>query len=389
MQVSLPLLAFKNLWRSPLRTVLTLAGVAVAVLAFVFLRTALQAWYAGVDASAQDRLAMRNKVSITLPMPVNYFNKVKDGVPGVSAVTYANWFGGVDPAHEREFFANFAIDTDTYFQVYDELTFGPGELEAWRQDRTGAIVGSALAKKRGWKVGDRITIRGTIYPGDYDFTIRAIYDTTRKSFDKSTVFFHWSYFNERVPVVIKDKIGFIGIRVNDPTRGPEVSRAVDALFQGSDAETLTESERAFNMSFLSMLSAVITALDVVSVVIMIIMGMILANTISMGVRERTHEYGVMRAIGFRPRQVAVLVAGEGALLGLVGGLLGLVIALPVVNGFGKFVEAEFGNFFPYFAVPPPTVGAALGLSLLVGLGAALLPALAASRLRVVEALRRL
>ncbi len=381
-------LALKNVRRNPFRTILTVLGVMVAVLAFVFLRTALASWFSGVDAAAQDRLATRHKVAIVMPLPIRYFEKIKSDVPGVTAVTYANWFGGVDPTDEHDFFANFAVDPESYFDVYDDIVLSKEQLAAFEADRTGCVIGSAIAKRKGWKLGDRINLRGTIYPGDYKFTVRGIYGTKTNVIDKSTVFFSWKYFNEVVPATVKDGVSFFGIRVADPGKGPEVSAAIDKMFEGGDAETLTESERAFNMSFLSMSSAIVAALELVSIVILVIMGLILANTIAMSVRERTHEYGVMRAVGFKPHHVATLVATEGALLGLLGGALGLGFALPVVNGFGDFVEENLGSFFPYFRISPVLAMVALALAIAVGLVAATVPALLAARLRVVDALRR-
>lgn len=385
----LPLLAAKGLLRNLFRSMLTLLGVAIAILAFTFLRTTIEAWNAGVEASAQDRLATRHKVSITLPMPRAYFEKVKDRVSGITSVTYANWVGAVDPKDERSFFANFAVDAETYFETYDEVVIAPAQLTEWRSDPTGCIVGEVLAAQKGWKIGDRITLRGTIYPGDLQLTVRGTYGTKRKTFDKSTLFFHWKYLNELADTSRKDQIGFLGIRVADASQGPAVSRAVDDLFANSDTETLTESERAFNLSFLSMFSTVLKALDVVSVVILCIMGLILANTIAMGVRERTHEYGVLRAIGFQPRHLALLVGGEGLVMGIAGGVVGVSASLVVVNLFGKWLEDNFGQFFPYYSMSTTSAVLGLVLAAFIGLIASLVPAWSAARLEVVQALRRL
>jgi putative ABC transport system permease protein len=384
-----PLMVVKNAFRNRFRTALTILGIAVAVLAFEFLRTTVDVWNAGLTAAAEDRLVTRHKVSITMWMPHTYYERIQSSSQDISAVGYANWVGMVYPKDEHSFFGNFAVDSDNYLAVYPEIVVAPDQLAAWKADPAGAIVGEVLAAKYGWKVGDRITLRGTIYPGDWTFNVRALYTTTNRAIDKSSFMFHWKYLNDGVPETIREQIGWFVIRVKDPTKGAAVAQAVDKSFESSEAETLTESERAFNLEFLTMYAAIFTALDVVSVVILLIMTMIVGNTIAMGVRERTHEYGVLRAIGFTPRHLMFFVFGESLIVTTIGAALGLLLALPMVNGFGKFIEDNFGSFFPYFAISSGTVALGAGLALLVGIVSAALPAWTASRLQVTGALRRL
>jgi putative ABC transport system permease protein len=381
-------LLYKNAFRNKFRTVLTIAGMAVAVLAFLFLRTVVDIWNGGVADAAQDRLAMRNKVSITMTVPRTYYNRIKDNVPDVTGLTYANWFGGAYPPDERNFFAKFAVDGDTYFDVFPELLVPPEQMRVWRETRDGVIVGDKLAQKYGWKIGDKVIIRGDIYPGDWSFTVCAFYTTTSKAFDRFSFVFHYEYLNQGLPELRREQIGWFGIKVDDPQKGAAVAKQIDKLFESSEAETLTMSEKAFQLSFLSMYSAILTAMNIVSFVILIIMAMIVGNTIAMGVRERTHEYGVMRAIGFLPRHVANFVIGETLIIALVGGALGIGIAIPLINGFGTFVVDNFGNFFQYFAVSGGTLVLAGVLALLVGLLSASIPSWTVARLNVVSALRR-
>jgi putative ABC transport system permease protein len=378
----------KNSFRNRFRTLLTILGMAVAVLAFVFLRTVVDVWNSGLTAAAEDRLVTRHKVSITMWMPRTYYDRISTSVPNLSAVAYANWTGAVYPKDEHSFFANFAVD-EKYLEVYPEIVVPPDQLAAYNADPAGAIVGETLAAKYGWKIGDKITLTGTIYPGDWQFNVRALYTTTNRAIDKSSFLFHWKYLNDGLPEVLRDKIGWFVIRVKDPSQGAAVAQAIDKLFDSSEAESLTESERAFNLSFLSMYSAIFTAMDVVSLVILLIMTMIVGNTIAMGVRERTHEYGVLRAIGYTPTHLMLFIFGESLMVSAIGGALGLLIAWPMVNGFGKFIEDNLGSFFPYFAIAPTTVVWGGILSLGVGLVSAVLPAWSASRLRVTLALRRL
>jgi putative ABC transport system permease protein len=281
------------------------------------------------------------------------------------------------------------VDDENYLRVYPEIVVPPEQVAAWNADPAGAIIGETLAAKYGWKLGDKVTLSGTIYPGDWTFNVRALYTTTNRAIDKSSFLFHWKYLNDGVPERMREKAGWLVVRVKDPTQGSAVARAIDTMFESSEAETLTESERAFNLSFISMYSAVLTAMDVVSVVILLIMTMIVGNTIAMGVRERTHEYGVLRAIGFTPRHLTVFIFGESLIITAIGGALGLLIAVPIVNGFGKFIEDNLGSFFPYFAISSGTVALAAVLALAVGIASALAPAWTASRLQVTSALRRL
>lgn len=379
----------KSSVRNRTRALLTIVGMGVAVLAFVFLRTVIDVWNAGVTASAEDRLATRHKVSITMPLPKTYYNKILDSVPDVAALTYANWFGGVYSKDEHAFFANFAVDGTTYFDVYNEVVMAPDQRAAWMAEPSGAVVGQVLAAKYGWKLGDKVTLTGTIYPGDWTFIISGFYTATTKAFDQSSFFFHWKYLNDGEPESMKETIGWLGIRVKDPSRGAAVARSIDKLFDSSEAETLTESERAFNLSFISMYSALFTAIDIVSIVILVIMTMIVGNTIAMGVRERTHEYGVLRAIGFKRKHLLGFVLGETLLIALFGGLLGIGLAWPLVNGFGVFITDNMGSFFPFFALTWNTVAVAATLSIAVGLISAVLPAVGAMRIPVTGALRRL
>jgi putative ABC transport system permease protein len=246
-----------------------------------------------------------------------------------------------------------------------------------------------LAQKLGWKVGDRVKLISQIFPGDWEFDVVGIYKATRKSVDRSQFIFHWAYYNEGLPPRQRDQVGWIVSRVKDPAGAADLAVAVDKVFEDKDTQTLSQSERAFNLSFLGMFSAVLRAIDIVSVVILVIMGLVLGNTIAMGVRERTHEYGTLRAIGFLPRHVAVFVMGEAIVIGLLGGGLGLLLSYPIVEkGMGRFIEENMGAYFPYFRIDTTAAVTALALSLALATLAAIVPAMRASQLRVVDALRK-
>ncbi len=304
------LLVFKSAFRNRLRTLLTSVGVAIAVVAFLFLRTLIGAWYAGVENSASDRMMTRNKISIIFELPLSYVDKVRNIVGDKGQVSYENWFGAVYPKDEHGFFANLATDSDV-FKMYPEIVIQPDQWKSYLEDRQGAIVGVHLADKYGWKLGDKITLRGTIYPGDWDFHVRAIYHSTSRAVDESSMWFHWKYFNERLPETRKDHVGLIVTKVNDGAQATAVGQAIDKEFANSPAETRTESEKQFQLEFLSMASALLSAIRIVSYVVLLILMLILANTMAMATRERTTEYAVMRAIGFQSRHIVGMVLGEG------------------------------------------------------------------------------
>jgi putative ABC transport system permease protein len=387
--VNLLSLSARNALRNPFRSTLTVVGVAVTILAFVLLRTVVWAYSVGAEAAAKDRVVTRHKVTFILTLPKRYVDTVREE-PGVTQVTFANWFGGKDPKHDKEFFATLAVDPETNFEVYDEMRVPQADLAAWKADRQGAIVGSVLAKKLGWKVGDKVTLQSQFIPGDFEFTIRGIYTATRKSVDQSTFFFHWARYNEVVPARQKDQVGWIVSRISDASKTAELGAALDRRFDEKDVQTLSMSEGAFNASFLGMFSAVLRAIDIVSVVILGIMMLILGNTIAMSVRERTKEYGTLRAIGFLPKHLAIFVLGEAITVGTLGGALGLLLSYPIVElGMGRFLEENMGSMFPYFRVTGGTAAVAMTLAIAMSALAGAVPAISASRLGVVESLRRI
>ena len=381
-------IAAKNVLRNKFRTFLTIAGGAVAVLAFVLLRTVVDAWYVGVDNAATDRLATRHKVSITLTMPKRYIDIVRQ-MPGVKAATYMNWFGAKDPKDENNFFANMACDAASTLEVYPEMILPQEDRERWLADKQGAILGDVLARKLKVNVGDKVTLRGTIYPGDWTFNVSGIYRASQKSLDRSQFFFHWEFLNDSVPERRKDQIGWMASRIEDPRQSANISAAIDKVFDEKDQQTATMSEKAMNNSFMATFSAILTALDIVSFMILVIMMMILGNTIAMGVRERTTEYGVLRAIGFSPGHVRAFVLGEALTTGVLTGLVGLAISYPIVQiGMGAWLEENMGSFFPYFRITPGTAAAGMGLAVALALIASLIPAYKAGQLSVIDALRR-
>jgi putative ABC transport system permease protein len=285
--VTLTGLAVRNLARNRFRVALTAVGVAVAIVAFLLLRTVMSAWASASDFAAKDRVVTRHKVTFIMSLPKRYYTDIL-AAPHVKQATFASWFGGKDPQHEHEFFQTLAIDP-TYFSVYDEIKVDPAALDTWKHDRQGAIVGAVLAKKLGYKIGDRITLQSGIFPGDWPITVDGIYTSTTRTIDQSSIFFRWDYVNDGMREQRKDMVGWIVSRVDEPGRAAETGVAIDKLFDDRDTQTLSMDEHAFGASFLGMFSAIFTAIDIISAVILIIMALILGNTIAMGARERGGE----------------------------------------------------------------------------------------------------
>jgi putative ABC transport system permease protein len=382
--LTLARLALRNAFlRNKTRSFLTVLGTMVAALHFVFLRTVLAAWYASSDASAADRLVTRNAISIIQPLPLSYRDRIAN-VQGVTKVTFSNWFGGIykDP---KNFFAQFAIDPKTALDVFS-IRFVAGSKEAFFEDRNSCIVGKRLADRFGFKIGDVIPLASEIYPGDWRFKVAGLVEGTDDASVANTMYFQWQRLNEGLPQGRKDLVGVYTVTVADAAISPEVTRKIDGIFANSDYETRTETEKSFRLQFVQGSAAILYALEALSGVILVIMALILGNTVAMGLRERTPEIGAMRAIGFLPKHVRAISVIEGALLGVVGGLIGVLLATPFLIGFGKLVSGM--GFLTGVGFKPGTAALTLGSAGLIGALASALPAWNAGRMQVVDALRR-
>jgi putative ABC transport system permease protein len=326
----------------------------------------------------------RNAVSLVFSLPLTYAQKIRQ-VDGVTSVSWANWFGGVYIT-ERNFFPQFAIDPQSYLAMYPEYVLPPDQRRAFVNDRQGAIAGRKLAQEYGWKVGDAIPLRGTIYPGTWTFTLRGIYEGAEASTDESQFFFHWALLNETVRRQSPrraEQTGVFVVELADPGRAAEVSAAVDATFRNSLAETLTETEKAFQLGFIAMTEAILLAIEAVSFVVIVIIMAVMANTMAMTARERYAEYATLKALGFSGAFVAFLIFAESLGIALVGGLAGIALTFPVASAFAGAV----GTLFPVFIVSETTLAMQLAAAVIVGVVAAALPAWRAARVRIVEGLR--
>ena len=339
-------LMLRNSLRHKLRSVLTILGIGVAVMAFALLRTVVTAWYAGVEASAANRLITRHAVSFVFPLPLAYRDRIAR-VPGVNKVTYAIWFSGVY-VDKNQFFARLGVDSETFFDVYPEFLIDKEQFEVFKRERNAAIIVIDIAQRYNLKIGDIMPVEGDIFPGQWEFVVRGIYTPRDQTTDPATMMFHYKYIEERIRQEMPDRAGEIGwyiVRIDDPENSAAISEEIDKLFANSRAETKTETERAFQQSFLSAASAIITAMNIMSFVIIGIILLVLGNTMVMSARERTHEYAVLKALGFSAAQIFFLIAGESLILSLLGSALGLGVTLPAVAGFEKALPK---GWFPVF-----------------------------------------
>jgi len=379
-------LLLRNAFRHKLRTALTICGLAVAILAFGLLRTVIDAWYAGVAASAANRLVTRNSISLVFSLPLSYREKIRT-VPGIRIVSWGNWFGGVY-IDEKNFFANFAVEPKTYLEMYPEYVLPDDQERDFFRDRKACVAGVKLAKRFGWKIGDNITLKGTIFPGNWDFVLRGIYHGRDKTIDESTFFFHWDYLNESLKKTAPsrgDKVGFYMIEINEPDLAAQTSQSIDALFKNSYAETLTETEKAFQLGFVSMSEAILLAIQLISFVVIGIILAVVANTMAMSVRERMGEYAVFKTLGFTGRTLAAMILGESLVITALGGALGILITFPVAKAFSNAV----GAYFPIFNVTAETLYLDAAASVAVGILASLFPIWRATTVRIAEGLRRI
>jgi putative ABC transport system permease protein len=375
----------RNALRHKLRSLLTILGVGVAVMAFALLRTVVTAWHAGVEASAANRLISRHAVSFVFPLPLAYRDRIAR-VPGVNKVTYAVWFSGVY-VDKNQFFARLGVDSETFFDVYPEFLVDKEQFEVFKRERNAAIIGIDIAQRYNLKIGDIMPVEGDVFPGQWEFVVRGIYTPRDQTTDPATMMFHYKYIEERIRQEMPDRGGEIGwyiVRIDDPENSAAISEEIDKLFANSRAETKTETERAFQQSFLSAASAIITAMNIMSFVIIGIILLVLGNTMVMSARERTHEYAVLKALGFSAAQIFFLIAGESLILSLLGSALGLGVTLPAVAGFEKALPK---GWFPVFYVKPETVVMACAAGLLVGVVASLIPMRRVVTTRIVEGLR--
>ena len=379
-------ISWKNSLRHRLRTLLTVFGLSIAILAFGLLRTLVDAWHSGAAAASEYRLITRNAISLTFPLPISYLENIRT-IDGIHSVSWANWFGGIY-IDSKHFFPQFAIEPRSYLALYQEYITSVAEQLAFTRERHAAMVGRQLAQRFGWKLGDTIHLKGTIYPGDWPLTIRAIYHGKNAGVEENHCFLHWDYLNERLKQqspTRANRVGVFIVGVKEHASTASIAKQIDAAFSNTIAETHTETEQAFHLNFIAMTEIIITVIRSVALVIIFVILAIMANTIAMSARERNAEYATLKALGFQPSFIGMLIVGESLGIACLGGGLGIVLSFPAVT----WIAQSLVSFLPQFRITYHTLILQLLSALLVALGAALLPAYAAMRMNIIKGLGRI
>ncbi len=378
----------KNLFRRKLRAALMIVSILIAFMIFGVLAGFYRAFTAGEDRAAADRLITVNKINFTQPMPIAYFNRVR-AVDGVRQVTFANWFGGYyqDP---KNFLMTLAIEPATYFDVYrSELDIPPEQLQAFISDRSSAVIGESMARKWGWKVGDRVPVASNIFTQrsngshTWDFTIAGIVKGKAEQVSTDFLLFQYAYFDE-TRTFGKDTIGWLILQTNSPENNDRVAKTIDAMFANSTAETSTDTEKAFGKAFAAQFGNIALIVFLVVGAAFVTILMIVGNTMALSIRERTREIGVLKTLGFSGPRILRMVLGESVLLALLGGLPGLAIAALITIA----LRASLANIAPAFAVSPVIALEGIALMIALGLFTGVIPALNAMRLKIATALGR-
>jgi putative ABC transport system permease protein len=376
-------LILANLFRKKIRLLLTIGSFAVALFLFAFLAVVRDAFNRGADVAGADRLVIINRTSIINPIPFSYRDKIAR-IPGVKVITHDNWFGGIYQ-DERNFFPQFVIDPDNQRQVFPELIVPDDQWNAFLKDRQGAVVGARTAERFHWKIGDRIPIKSTITGvSNWEFNIDGIYHGKRPQDDETQFWFQWDYFEENVPERFKGNVGWYTLRLDSPDDAVRVAKAIDGEFANSPYETRTETESSFAAGWVKQFGNIRFLILAIGIVVFFTLLLVTGNTMAISVRERTSELAVLKAIGFSGRTVLFFVLSESLVIALIGGLVGLGLALLVV----PVLTRALSGMLPPLILAPSLLGFGLATALVVGIASGLLPGIGAMRLRIVNALRR-
>lgn len=374
----------RNAFRNKRRSLLTAFSIGFSLLLLTMMICIWRSFYIDqVAPEASRRLIIRDRVSLAFFLPAFYRDKVR-AVPGVSAVVPITWFGGryIDdrPSH---FFAQLGTDPDEYLKVANDKITPPDQVKAWQQDRAGALVDVTLANKYGWKTGDKITLQGNIFPVDLNLTIRAIY---HRDPPQNALYFNAKYLEEAVPW-FKGQAGWYAAQIDSPEHVSSASRTIDDMFHNSPLQTKTETEKAFQLGFVSSLGNVKAfILGICGAVVFTIM-LVSANTMAMSVRSRTREVAVLKTLGFTKQRVLSVFVSESVALATFGGVLGILVAIPVI---WLLTRGFIGMGIPVnMRVNGPTAAIALAVSVILGVVSGYLPAYGASRMNIVDGLRHI
>ncbi|PYQ11803.1 MAG: hypothetical protein DMF80_20510 [Acidobacteria bacterium] len=397
----------KHLRRNWVRTGSTILGMAVCIFLFCTLRTVLKAMDDARELGNVTRLVTRHSVSLVYNLPLSYEGQIAQ-VPGVKRVAISSWFGGSLPAKKESqdkskegqpdfsnFFTNLAVEDEPYFAMHPEFSVPPGEMQAFREDLRGCIIGRGLARQYGWKVGDNFFLESFIPPyrrreGPFEFVVRGIFDADKvrePAADDRVMYFHYKYLYESTGRRVG--AGLYVVELEDPKQAATVARAIDARFENSEAETKSETEAAFRADFIAMIGNLALLLNSIGLAVIFTILLVTANTMSMAVRERRTEIAVLKTLGFSSRQVMGLILAEALTIGVLGGGLGLALSVAIIRGMTKVPGVSgFINGFPNFGLHWGVSSQGLGIALFLGLAAGFMPALVAYRSRITEMLRQ-
>jgi putative ABC transport system permease protein len=377
-------LVWKNIWRRKFRTIFTLLSIFIAFVLFGILMTIRQSFSFGVEIAGADRLVLIHKVSLIMSLPVSYQARLQQ-TKGVELASHQTWFGGIyqDPSN---FFANMAVEPDQFLKIYPEYILPPEQVEAWRNDRQGAIVGRDTAERFGWKIGDKIPLTAPIWlpkggGTTWEFNIVGIYDGG-DAVDKTQMFFRYDYLDEN-RAQGKGEVGWYVVKISDPAQAVDLSRTFDEMFANSSAETKTTTEKGFIEGFAKQIGDIGSIMIAISSTVLFMFGLVAASTMAQSVRERTSELAVLKTLGFSGPAILTLVLAESLFIAFTGGLLGLGLAWLLVQ-----TGDPTNGMLPIFVLPPRDILIGLGLMVMMGVLAGLMPAVAAMRLKITDALRR-
>jgi len=375
-----------NLGRKKARTVLTLLSILIAFLLFGLLRSLAAAFDQGAEIAGEDRLISINKISLIQPLPEAYLGKVQ-GLDGVDKVTSANWFGGYYQEAKNQF-PQFPVIADDYFEIYKDMVSLPeAQMQAWKKNRVGVVIGQGLADRFKWKIGDRVPLIG-LFPREggsttWEFVVEGIYETKSKSADTNTMLMHYDYFDEARQYA-KGTLGWLIIRVKDPKQSAQIATAVDALFANSPAETKTSSEKEFAKSFAKQFGDIGLITTLILGAVFFTMLLVAGNTMAQSFRERIPELAILKTLGFSDVSVMLMVLAESIAVSLIGGLAGLFLAKFILGG----AATAMASTLPGLHLSTTMMLFGVGLMLLFGLLTGIIPALQGLRLNIVAALRR-
>jgi putative ABC transport system permease protein len=377
-------LIFANLFRKKVRLLLTIGSFAVALFLFAFLAVVKSAFSRGTEVAGADRLVIASRVGLMQTLPISYDDKIA-AIPGVKAVTHNHWFGGVYQ-DEKNFFVQFVIDPENMRKVMSEFVVPDDQWANFEKDRQGAVVGVKTAKRFGWKIGDRIPIKNSLYgpTKTWEFNLDGIYHNDRPGGDENQFWIQWKYFDENVPAGVKSTAGWYVLKLDNPDDAARVAKSIDNMFANSTYETKTETESAFAAGFVKQFGNIEFLIESIGMVVFFTLLLVTGNTMAISVRERISELGVLKAIGYSDRSVLFFVLAESLVIALIGGVLGLGLALVAVPVLG----AALNGLLPSLVLSPAILSLGLLVALLVGGISGLLPGIGAMRMRVVNALRR-